>query len=306
VYKVSASIEECTGPVESVAYLPIFDPNGNFVTGGGWIMSPAGAYKADESLTGKANFGFVSKYKKGSNQVDGNTEFQFKAGDLNFKSTLHESGTLVISGKKATYRGEGTINGVPGYKFTLVALDGDWNGGTDPDQFRIKIWGDSGIIYDNGLNADENSDVSTVLGGGSIVIHEAKGKGSKRILSDLITVPWNTPTEVIEDKIAAMSSGWFDGKPVILHASLDSYNSLEPGFYAVKTELEENDWFTLVEPIVINVLVEDKPMATDILLSNSTLALGIESGSVIGDLSTIDPVDDEHTYSMTDQTDFEL
>ncbi|SMD45535.1 Por secretion system C-terminal sorting domain-containing protein [Aquiflexum balticum DSM 16537] len=177
VYKVSATIVECTGLVESVAYLPIFDPNGNFVTGGGWIMSPVGAYKADESLTGKANFGFVSKYKKGSNRVDGNTEFQFKAGDLNFKSTLHESGTLVISGKKATYRGEGTINDVPGYNFTLVALDGNFNGESNPDQFRIKIWGASGIVYDNGLGADDNSDVSTVLGGGSITIHEAKGKG---------------------------------------------------------------------------------------------------------------------------------
>ena len=39
VYKVSATIEECTGLVESVAYLPIYDPNGNFVTGGGCLQS---------------------------------------------------------------------------------------------------------------------------------------------------------------------------------------------------------------------------------------------------------------------------
>ncbi|MEB2777926.1 HYR domain-containing protein [Algoriphagus sp. D3-2-R+10] len=197
VYKVSAIVEGCTGLVESVAYLPIYDPNGNFVTGGGWIMSPAGAYKADESLTGKANFGFVSKYKKGSNQVDGNTEFEFHAGDLYFKSTFHESGSLVISGKKATYRGEGMINDVPGYKFTLVALDGDWNGGTDPDQFRIKIWGASGIVYDNGLGADDNSDASTILGGGSITIHSAKGKGNKRVITDPTSEVLNNLSEEI-------------------------------------------------------------------------------------------------------------
>ncbi len=71
---------------------------------------------------------------------------------------------------------------MPGYKFTLVAIDGDYNGGTAPDQFRIKIWGANGVIYDNGLAADENSDVSTVLGGGSIVIQEVKKKGTAKIV----------------------------------------------------------------------------------------------------------------------------
>ena len=62
----------------------VYDPSAGFVTGGGWIDSPAGAYAADTSLSGKATFGFVSKYKKGANVPDGNTEFQFNAGDLNF------------------------------------------------------------------------------------------------------------------------------------------------------------------------------------------------------------------------------
>ncbi|TXE03104.1 MBG domain-containing protein, partial [Algoriphagus aquimarinus] len=304
VYKVTATVG--SGCSESVAYLPVYDPNGSFVTGGGWIMSPAGAYKADVSLTGKANFGFVSKYKKGSSQVDGNTEFQFKAGDLNFKSTLHESGTLVISGKKATYRGEGTINGQPGYKFTLVALDGDYNGGTASDEFRIKIWGGSGIIYDNGLGADDNADDATTLGGGSIVIHEAKGKGNKRIVTDLVSVPWNTPSEEIEKKITSMSSTWFEGKAIKLTINSESYNALQPGLYEFKANLLENEWFALEEPITVNVLVADKPLATDIKLSNSILLRNIHNGSLIGDLNTIDPVDDQHTYSIAENTDFEL
>ncbi len=179
VYKVTAIAGE--GCSESVAYLPVYDPSAGFVTGGGWIMSPAGAYSADETLYGKANFGFVAKYKKGknsTNEVDGNTEFQFKAGNLNFKSQFHESGSLVISGGKATYRGEGTINGSGSYKFTLVAFDGDWNNGTNPDRFRIKIWGSNGIVYDNAMGKDDNSNDATELGGGSIVIHEEKAKGN--------------------------------------------------------------------------------------------------------------------------------
>jgi len=181
VYKVMAVIG--SGCASSIAYIPVYDASGSFVTGGGWIQSPEGAFAADPTLVGKANFGFVSKYRKGSNQVDGNTEFQFNAGGLNFKSTMNESGSLVISGKRATYRGTGTLNGQPEYKFVVVAIDGHWNGQNNPDQFRIKISTIfDEVIYDNQMGSSENTENATVIGGGSIVIHEpAKGKQSKRL-----------------------------------------------------------------------------------------------------------------------------
>ncbi|HKZ49263.1 MAG TPA: PKD domain-containing protein, partial [Thermoplasmata archaeon] len=47
------------------AFVVVYDPEGGFVTGGGWINSPPGAYARDLTLTGKATFGFVSKYQKG-------------------------------------------------------------------------------------------------------------------------------------------------------------------------------------------------------------------------------------------------
>jgi hypothetical protein len=123
---------------------------------------------------------------------------------------------------------------------------------------------------------------------------------------ELITVPWNTPIEVIEKKIASMSSDWFEGKDIKLKITTDSYNALQPGSYLLKTELMDNEWFDLEEPITVNVLVADKPLATDIRLSNSILLRNINAGTVIGNLSTIDPVDDQHTYSMSEQADFEL
>ncbi|MET3543226.1 hypothetical protein ABID22_003969, partial [Pontibacter aydingkolensis] len=187
VYAVTASAGGGNCSVSSVVYLPIYDPEGGFITGGGWINSPAGALSSNPSITGKANFGFVSKYKKGSSQVDGNTEFQFSAGGINFKSSFHESGSLVIAGAKAMYRGEGTVNGASGYKFSITAIDGHWNGGSGPDKFRIKITKNGSTIYDNGLGADENSDASTALGGGSIVIHEVKSVGKTSTSSKLIT-----------------------------------------------------------------------------------------------------------------------
>jgi hypothetical protein len=44
---------------EQCVLLAVYDPSAGFATGGGWIMSPPGAYAADPTLTGRANFGFV-------------------------------------------------------------------------------------------------------------------------------------------------------------------------------------------------------------------------------------------------------
>jgi len=55
----------------------------------------------------------------------------------------------------------------------LTAIDGDLKGTTD--KFRIKIWdkdNNDTIIYDNQLAAPDDSDPTTVIGGGSIVIHK--------------------------------------------------------------------------------------------------------------------------------------
>lgn len=158
-----------TGP-EVCVLVVWYDPNAGFVTGGGWIDSPAGAYTADPSLTGKANFGFVAKYEKGKTAPSGNTEFQFKAGDLNFSSSSLE--WLVVAGSKAQFKGAGTINGAGDYRFMLTVIDGDMNGAKKADTFRIRIWNNvgGGLVYDNLLNAPDSDDPTTVIGGGNISI----------------------------------------------------------------------------------------------------------------------------------------
>ncbi|KAA5548760.1 T9SS type A sorting domain-containing protein [Adhaeribacter rhizoryzae] len=192
VYKIKA-VTECG---EDVAYLPIYDPNGGFVTGGGWINSPAGALKADVSKTGKANFGFVAKYKKGTTIPDGQTEFQFQAGNLNFNSNAYDDMRLVIATYKANYTGTGKINGDGNYGFMVSGIDGQINGGGGVDKFRIKIWDKDKndlVVYDNNVptsstdvtTTDINAVPASALAGGSIVIHEAKTNGkSERVATE--------------------------------------------------------------------------------------------------------------------------
>jgi hypothetical protein len=181
VYVLKVSAMDACGEEATIIheYIVIYDPDGGFVTGGGWIFSPEGAYRPDSLLTGKASFGFVSKYKKGSTVPDGSTEFQFKAGNLNFKSTIYE--WLVIASSKAMFKGSGTINGFGNYGFILSAIDADLTPSAAIDKFRIKIWDQDNdvVVYDNNFEVDESADPTTEIGAGSIIIHTSKTKSAE-------------------------------------------------------------------------------------------------------------------------------
>jgi len=203
VYTIKVVVEDACGATaeSNYKYGVIYDPDGGFVTGGGWFYSLPGNMPTNPSAEGKANFGFNAKYKTGKNninEVDGNTEFQFSAGNFNFKSSSHYDMSLVVSGeKKATYRGVGTVNGRGSHKFMVTVIDGDAPGVNSKDKFRIKVWADNSpsIMYDNETGIDDNVDAITDLGGGSIVIHKPKGnskaqeivtKGTPIIMQDLM------------------------------------------------------------------------------------------------------------------------
>jgi hypothetical protein len=179
VYTVTVTVtdkDNDSGSATATEFIVIYDPAGGFVTGGGWINSPLGAYMPEPSLAGKATFGFVSKYKKGASIPTGNTEFQFKAGDLNFHSESYQWLIVNQGGANAQFKGEGTINGALDdngnyYKFMLWAGDGD------PDTFRIRIWWEDSDdveydIYDNGFDGSGYETGQPI--NGSIVIHKGK------------------------------------------------------------------------------------------------------------------------------------
>ncbi|CAG9187627.1 PKD domain-containing protein [Cupriavidus pinatubonensis] len=179
VYTVSMTVSDNTGRSSTVSRnVVVYDPTAGFVTGGGWIMSPAGAYKNDATLAGRANFAFVSKYKKGATTPTGNTEFQFQAAKLNFHSENYD--WLVVAGARAQYKGSGTINGTGDYSFLLTAVDGNLVAKGTPDRFRIKIWHYDAdakadvVDYDNQLSSSSDGTVNegTVIGGGSIVVQK--------------------------------------------------------------------------------------------------------------------------------------
>jgi len=173
VYTVTLTVTDKDDGEDSAIYqyAVIYDPDGGFVTGGGWITSPPNGFLPNPSLTGKASFGFVSRYHKGQSIPQGNTSFQLHSAGFHFSSTSYE--WLVVAGAKAQYKGAGTVNGVAGYGFWLSAVDGDLKGGGAPDTFRIKVWeiASGAVIYDSQRGDSDTANPVTALGGGSIVIH---------------------------------------------------------------------------------------------------------------------------------------
>ncbi len=177
VYAVRMNVRDASGAagtadaVDGVnALVVIYDPNGGYVTGGGWLDSPPGAYAADPALTGKVNFGFVSKYFKNATNPKGETEFDFRLA--NFKFNALNFDYLVISGARAQYKGMGKVNGDGGYGFILTVIDGEASGGGGVDKFRIKIWNKStgAIVYDNQMGAPDNADPVIPVGSGSSIV----------------------------------------------------------------------------------------------------------------------------------------
>jgi hypothetical protein len=127
-------------------------------------------------MSGRASFGFTSKYLKGATKPSGQTEFQFQTANLNFHSSDYD--WLVVGGARAQYKGTGTINGSGSYKFLLTAVDGDLLAAGTPDRFRIRIWhhddpSNTDVVdYDNQVDsgAEGGNLEGTAIGGGSISI----------------------------------------------------------------------------------------------------------------------------------------
>jgi archaellum component FlaF (FlaF/FlaG flagellin family) len=181
VYTITLTVTDDDGDSgeSTYRYVVVYDPDGAYVTGGGMIDSPVGAYRPDPSLVGRARFGFTSRYLPGANTPTGRTQFQFHAAGLDFTSDTYQ--WLVVAGARAQFKGAGSIKGMSGgYGFMLTAIDGEVSGGGGVDKFRIKIWDSTteDVVYDNQMGAEDDADVTTAITKGSIAIYSTNNGGS--------------------------------------------------------------------------------------------------------------------------------
>ncbi|HEY7120302.1 MAG TPA: type VI secretion system tube protein Hcp [Tepidisphaeraceae bacterium] len=157
-----------TGPASTLT-LPVYDRNAGFVTGGGFIDSPAGAEPAHPRRSRKAFLVIDAAYPKRGNEPIGLVVFSVDG--MNFVST--DLDWLVVTGNQARLAGSGRINGHGHYGFEISMIDGHLGKGSGNDRFRIRIVDQStgDVVYDNGLGAPMSAPPTTPVLGGNIKIH---------------------------------------------------------------------------------------------------------------------------------------
>lgn len=207
VYRLSVSYSAGEGcPTrDTTFYVHVFNPQAGFVTGSGWLTSPANPDFELMQGGGRIQWGLVAKYKPKTEDVaQGSLMLLLESGPAIFRSTSVEDGSLVITGNNAFFRGQGTLsylNGSGGmttdprrFAYLVSATDGNYNTkhtqrNKEEDRLRILIWelnadGTRGaVVYNNqaacSTNLAENAPACAAIGGGNITIHGPSMKNSR-------------------------------------------------------------------------------------------------------------------------------
>jgi len=157
IYKITVTLD-CS-PLAPSGILVVYNPEGGFATGGGWIVPEDDRLNTHPDV--RANFGFDAKYKQ--DDPMGHLEFRYSDGFIDLKSSSIER--LVITGRKIVqFKGWASVNHEPGYWFFVKGID-EGEPGTN-DYFDIKIWAPG-----FGEEGDPTDRAGGMLHGGNIVVH---------------------------------------------------------------------------------------------------------------------------------------
>ncbi|OKI86617.1 hypothetical protein A6A27_39910 [Micromonospora sp. CB01531] len=175
MYTIEVAVTDDDGGTGTAEVMVIvYDPKGGFITEGGVITSPAGAFPANPEHIGKLHVQATVKYLPGENgPVPGNGRIaaDLEGGEMRLQSTGLEWLVVAPSGKLAA-KGVGTVGGQAGFGFLFYGED-------DPDGLRLVVWRLGGntipndqIIYDNyPSNYDLDESSLTTMTSGSVQIH---------------------------------------------------------------------------------------------------------------------------------------
>ncbi|MFZ3168600.1 MAG: choice-of-anchor U domain-containing protein [Candidatus Methanoperedens sp.] len=143
--------------------LIVYEPTGQFTTGGGWILDPTGSH---------GNFGFTAKYNK-QGKVQGNSVYVYHQNGFDYIVKSNAWIGLAIKGITSSFQGKASLQiydpatgllqpGSSGnFQFTVEAVDNELS--KTPDTYKITVLDKNGVVYHTATGQ---------LQGGNIVIHE--------------------------------------------------------------------------------------------------------------------------------------
>lgn len=159
IYMIEAKYN-CGGLiVTGEGILVVYNPDGGFAIGGGWIMPEDDGTNTHPNV--RAIFGFNAKYKR--DDPSGIVGFRYTDNHIDLKSSSIEQ-FVITGGKIVQIKGWASVNNTEGYWFFVKGIDNGEPG--NEDFFDIKIWA-----------PDENPEdyptdrASGVLMGGDILVY---------------------------------------------------------------------------------------------------------------------------------------
>jgi len=119
-------------------------------------------------VMGMVNFDFAAKTATARSSRS-ESLINLLVGKLEFRTLGFDSRT--VAGGRTQFRGLGTVNNLPGYRYILTVIDGQAPGGGGIDKFRLKVWNDKTgeTVFDNQVGAADDADPTTVVGNGASI-----------------------------------------------------------------------------------------------------------------------------------------
>ena len=171
--------DECGGSTYSYTSVVVSNPRSGSVSGGGWFISPRGAYVSNPDASGKATFAFEASNVNRNQIPDGHIVFNFHEAKLKFRSTQIE--WLRIEEKTASIRAVGRLNSDRDYHILISVAEDDNDVSKDSkanhsiDLIRVKIWDANGnVVFDTQIKSLDEAVATTPIAGGSVKLKQEK------------------------------------------------------------------------------------------------------------------------------------
>ena len=154
------------GPKSDLINIVVYEPTGDFVTGGGWIWDSSG---------NKGNFGFNVKYKK-NGLPKGQAVFVYRVGDWHYIVKSNAWLGMAIVGSHSFFEAKCVVQQYNSETGEMLWDEGNYNLRIDvwdnaeeeevDDVFQIRVYDKNGLLY-----YEAGFDPYGFLQGGNIVIH---------------------------------------------------------------------------------------------------------------------------------------
>ncbi len=194
-YTISVVVGNYYVDTENIGVVEVAQPNGSFITGGGYLVESgsAGTYAADNGS--RMNFGFNVKYNKNGTNPQGHVNAILRKGGRVYQiksNSIDSFGTsLKVNGGSTSCSGppSSTCWGLADFKskanltdvtnpLAPVSLGGnlqlqltltDKGEPGSSDTIAVTLWNGSTLLFSSRWNG--SSTVQDVLGGGNLVVH---------------------------------------------------------------------------------------------------------------------------------------